>query len=319
MRKLLKIVGWTFGVILALLAVVVAHANYRIRQTEVLTIDQTATGRLLTVQGHELHVRTLGNFADRAAPPLLLVHGFAISGHTTFLPWAQDTLAPHRALILADMLGYGYSERVTTPGEHYTVKSHARDLALLLDELGVQQVDVVGHSWGGVIVSQLARDYPQRVRRLVIVDGGFFIYATGSPLERITDLPLGIGDAVIWHALTGGPKSITNLICNGRPNCELLPPANIAGSIEAHRATMHTSRSTTGIADLESHLAELRTPTLVVWGADDRITPVSNGERLAREIPGAKLVVVKDAWHMPWLNQPAETAKSILAFLDEGN
>src|SRR5687768_5729261 len=105
MRKLLKIVGWTFGVILALLAMVVAHANYRIRQAEVLTIDETATGRLLTVQGHKLHVRTIGDFADRAAPPLLLVHGFVISGHATFLPWAQDTLAPHRALILADMLG----------------------------------------------------------------------------------------------------------------------------------------------------------------------------------------------------------------------
>jgi pimeloyl-ACP methyl ester carboxylesterase len=316
MRKFLRVIAWTFGLIAALLTVLVAHANYRIRQQEVLTIDRTATGRLLTLQGHRLHVRTMGDVNAAAGhPPLLLLHGFAISGHTTFLPWAQQKLAPHRALILPDMLGYGYSERMTTPGEHYTVKSHARDLALLLDELGVRQADVVGHSWGGVIVAQFARDYPERVRRLVIVDGGFYIYATGSPLETITDLPLGIGDAVIWHALTGGPKSMTNLICNGRPNCELVPPANIAGSIEAHRATIHTSRSTTGIADLEAHLAEVRTPTLVLWGAGDRISPVANGERLAREIPGARLEVVREAWHMPWLNQPDETARRILAFL----
>jgi pimeloyl-ACP methyl ester carboxylesterase len=316
MRKLLRIVGWTFGVILTLLAILVAHANYRIRQVEVLTIDQAATGRLLSVQGHELHVRTIGDIADQSTPPLLLVHGFAIAGHTTFLPWAQETLAPRRALILADMLGYGYSERVATAGEHYTVRSHARDLALLLDELGVQRVDVVGHSWGGVIVAQLARDYPRRVGRLVIVDGGFFVYATGSPLETITDLPLGIGDAVIWHALTGGPRSMNYHICGDRPTCELYPPANIAGSIESQRATMRTSRSTPGIADLEAHLGEVRTPTLILWGSGDRITPVSNGERLAREIPGAKLVVVKDAWHMPWLNQPAETARAILAFTE---
>jgi pimeloyl-ACP methyl ester carboxylesterase len=85
---------------------------------------------------------------------------------------------------------------------------------------------------------------------------------------------------------------------------------------EAQRMTMRTSRTTTGIAGIESHLSEIRVPTLVLWGSGDRITPVSNGERLAREIPGARLEVVKEAWHMPWLNQPAETAQRILGFLD---
>lgn len=315
MRKFLKITGWTFGIILVLLAVLVAHANWRMGRQEVLTIDATATGRLLKLGGHTLHARTIGDISDPAAPPLLLVHGFAISGHTTYLPWAQQQLAPHRALILADMLGYGYSERVATPGEHYTVRSHARDLVRLLDALGVKQVDVAGHSWGGVIVSQFAREYPERVRRLVIIDGGFFVYSKGSPLENVTDLPLGIGDAVIWHALTGGPKSLCKLICNGRPDCELLPPADIAGSVEAQRATMRTSRTTTGIADIESHLSEIHVPTLVLWGAGDTIAPLPNGERLAREIPGAQLVVVPEAWHMPWLNQPETTAKAILEFV----
>jgi pimeloyl-ACP methyl ester carboxylesterase len=317
-RKLLKILGWIFGILALLIAGCVAHANYRISKDEVNAIDAEAPGRYFTVQGHRLHVRVLGDVkTDPTGVPLMMVHGFALSGHTTFLPWANDELAPKRSLILPDNLGYGFSERITTPGEYYTLKSYARDLAGILDALGIEKVDLAGHSWGGMMAAQFAQDYPARVRKLVIIDGSFF-FPKSSPLEGMIHFPLGIGRAVTWHALAGGPKSYVGLICSMQgEKCEGAATTRIKDTTPALQAAMQTSR-TLGSDDmdaLESSVGRIATPTLVLWGSEDRIVPLSTAKRLAKELPSARLAVVENARHMPWLEEPKETARQLLDYL----
>ena len=315
MRRLLRILGWTFGLLALAIGGCVAHANYRIAHDEVLAIDAQAPGQFFTVQGHRLHVRVLGDLSNlHGELPLLLIHGFALPGHETFMPWAREELAKHRTMILPDMLGYGFSERVTTPGDYFTLQSYSRDLAGVLDAVGVQQVDVAGHSWGGMIASQFAMDHPERVHRLVLIDAGFFL-PKSSPLEKVIHLPLGIGRAVTWHALGDGPFSYVKRMCQQRRDCELVPPTHIEGSTETLQAMIHTSRHSAQIATLESSLDRIRTPTLVLWGAQDRIAPLSNAQRLTHILPAARYVVIEDAWHMPWLEEPAATAKPLLEFL----
>lgn len=315
MRKLLRILGWTFGLLALVIGGCVAHANYRISHDEVQAIDAQAPGQFITVQGHRLHVRVLGDLGDlHGERPLLLIHGFALSGQETFMPWARVELAPHRTLILVDMLGYGFSERIPVPGDYFTLRSYSRDLAGILDALGVQQVDVAGHSWGGNIAAQFTLDHPDRVRKLVLVDAGFFMPGT-SPLESVIHLPLGIGRAVTWHALGDGPFSYTKLICRKRRDCELVPPTHVKDSTPTLQAMIYTSRHSTQLAELESSLGKIHTPTLVLWGAQDQITPLENARRLARALPAARYVVIEDAWHMPWLEEPAETAGPLLEFL----
>jgi pimeloyl-ACP methyl ester carboxylesterase len=315
MRKFLRILGWTFGTIALLIGGCVAHANYRIAHDEVRRFDAQAPGRFVTVQGHRLHVRVLGDLSDLHGDlPLLLIHGFALPGHETFMPWAREELAPHRTLIMVDMLGYGFSERIVTPGEHYTLHSYSRDLAGVLDALDVRQADVAGHSWGGMIASQFALDHPDRVHRLVLIDAGFFL-PKSSPLEKLIHLPLGIGRAVTWHALGDGPFGYVKLMCQRRRDCELVPPTHIRGSSEALQATIYTSRHSNQIDELESSLGRIRTPTLVLWGAQDQIVPQSTAQRLTQILPAARYVVVEDAWHMPWREEPAETAEPLLEFL----
>jgi 2-hydroxy-6-oxonona-2,4-dienedioate hydrolase len=314
-RKLLKIALWTFGIILALIIAVLAYGNYRISKDEVNAFDAAAPGRYLTVQGHRLHVRTFGDSAaDPTGAPLMLVHGFLLSGHTSFLPWARDELAPKRSLILPDTLGYGFSERIPAPGEHYTLQSYARDLAGILDALGIEKVDLAGHSWGGVIVAQFAHDYPNRLRRLVIMDGGFF-FPEPTAIEKIVQLPLGIGRGVAWQMLAGGPASYSSLICRRQPHCEGAPTLRIKDSTDTLRAMMYTSRTTNGMKDLDAELAHIATPTLVLWGDNDPIIPLETGRRLARVLPSARLVVIKDALHAPWFQEPKETARQLLDYL----
>ena len=104
----------------------------------------------------------------------MVIHGFIVSGHESLMPWAADKLS-ERALILPDLMGYGYSGRDTKPGDWSTPKSHARYLAAMLDHLGVAKVDIVGHSYGSAIAAQFALDYPQRVRRIVFMSPGLYI------------------------------------------------------------------------------------------------------------------------------------------------
>jgi pimeloyl-ACP methyl ester carboxylesterase len=315
MKKLLRILGWTVGALLFLIVIFLAHANYRVSNDEVDAFDARAPGRYFSVQGHRLHAQTFGDLtADPTGAPLVLVHGFLLSGHTYLLPWARAELAPKRSLILPDSLGYGFSERVTNPGEHYTLESYARDLAGILDALGIDKVDLAGHSWGGVLVTQFARDYPQRVRRLVIIDGAFF-FPEPKVIETIIQMPLGIGRGVAWHLVAGGPVSYSSLVCRRQPACEGAPTMRIRDSTEALRAAMYTSRTTDGMKVIDAELGRIATPTLVLWGENDPIVPLTTGERLVRELPSARLIVIKNALHAPWLQEPEATAKQLLDFL----
>ncbi len=169
MRKLLlKLAAGTVLVLIAVALGVVLHANFRISKDEVLEIGTNASGRILSVNGHRWHVAIRGNAVDPARPPILLIHGFIVPGHESLLPWAES-LATKRTLILPDLLGYGYSERILEPGSHFTARSYAAGLANILDQLGVARVDVVGHSYGGAIAARLALDYPDRVRRVIFM------------------------------------------------------------------------------------------------------------------------------------------------------
>ncbi len=305
-----------------LLIGLVIQANVAISNHETLTPEAAtpeaaahetnAPGRFVTVEGHRLHVATLGDInADPSGAPLLLIHGFAPPGHTTFFPWAEK-LAAKRALILPDLLGYGFSERVTTPGLYYSQKAQAAAIAAMLDDLGVAQVDVVGHSYGGVIAAQFAVDYPQRVRRIIFMDAA--IYLRPSPItEAIIQLPLGIGRAVAWHAFGGGPFSILN--CAGQPGCVWTLPTKSKGTIDAVRASMSSHRRYTEGAVGPDDVTKIKAPALVLWGADDVLVPVTDGQRLALvlKVPFASIA---DARHMPYRQQPDKVAAWVLDFLN---
>ena len=205
------------GAVLLLAGIVIAaivHANLQIARLETRTPDEGAPGRMLTVDGHRWHVVVDGDpVQDPTGAPILLVHGFAVAGLQTFEPWASEQLHG-RSLILPDLLGYGHSERIPKAGPWYSVQAYADALVQLLDQLGVQQVDLVSHSFGGSVALRFALDHPERVRRIVFISAA--IYVEPSAAEGIVQLPLGIGRAVTWHAFGAGPWSINVLGCRDR-------------------------------------------------------------------------------------------------------
>ena len=114
----------------------------------------------------ELRVRYLDWGGD--SPPVVALHGLASSGH-----W-YDLLAPHLSsdyrIIAPDQRGHG---KTTQAGSGYDWPTLAADIAGLMDRVGIQRTAVMGHSWGGHVASYLAANNPERVSRLVMIDGGF--------------------------------------------------------------------------------------------------------------------------------------------------
>lgn len=176
MKRVVKVFGWLLGFILLVVAGVIAQANYSIGKYETEDLAVRAPGRYLTIEGRQQHFVTVGDIhADPTGAPILMIHGFIISGQAELQPWASDNLGAHRSLILPDLMGFGFSQRDPKPGEWSSPRSHARYLAGLLDQLGVEQVDLLGHSYGGAISARFALDYPQRVRKVVYLNPGLYL------------------------------------------------------------------------------------------------------------------------------------------------
>ena len=306
---ILLIAGWTWS------------TNQQIAASETTQISNAAPGQLIEINGHVQHVQFAGLPMDEdpTGAPLLLLHGFGPEGNYT---WSRllPLLSTERSLIMPELMGMGYSERILEPSDAYTHQGRSRDLAELLDQLEIEQVDLVGASYGGGVSAQFALDYPERVRKLVFLDAQVF-GTGGGVFEAMGNLPLGIGRSLTWFALGMGPVSQQMLTggCMAEGFCptetemaERNGRASVVGTTDALRAMSNTAVSTR----LPDDLPQISQPTLVIWGENDAIIPPEQGVQLSQTIPNAQLEMISDAGHSPHMDQPEITAEKLLAFLN---
>ena len=312
MKRGLKFLAWLMAIIVAALAGLVAHANYLIGKYETDAIEAHAPGRFVTVEGRKQHFLTVGDVqADPTGAPLMIIHGFIASGHAELMPWAAEKLGAKRALILPDLMGYGFSQRDTTPGKWSAPASHARYLAQMLDQLGIEKVDLAGHSYGGAMAARFALDYPDRVRKVIYLNPG--LYLPKSKAEYIIDMPLGVGRALTYHFLGNGPYAFPARVCGRNPGCGAAWPARIKDTTETLRAMMYFNRHSPVLEELYADISKLHTPGLILWGQNDVFLPFATAERFAKD-SGAILEVMPNASHLVWLDKPDEVARRMLDF-----
>jgi len=142
--------------------------------------------REVAANGTTLHVRSGGS-----GPAVVLLHGYGETGDM-WVAMAAD-LARDHTVIVPDLRGLGLSSK---PAGGFDKKTQARDVSGLMDAFGLQQADVVAHDIGNMVAFQFAAQFPQRVRRLVLIDAP--VPGVG-PWEEILKNPL------LWHFRFGGP------------------------------------------------------------------------------------------------------------------
>lgn len=218
------------------------------------------------------------------APPVILSPG--LGGSAAY--WADnlDALAEHHRVILYDHRGTGRSDRALPPD--LKVADMADDVLALMDGLGLASASLVGHAAGGVIGLAIALSAPDRIDRLVVVNG----FSRPDPhflrcLEARLNLLRGSGVAAFVRAQ---PIFLYPARWISENSARL--DAEEAGQIEHFQGAGNVEARIAALAafDVDARLDEIRTPTLLVAAEDDMLVPASCSERLAGGLPNATLV-----------------------------
>lgn len=240
--------------------------------------------------------------------PLLLLNG--IGAHIDMWGPLERRLGG-RELIAFDAPGTGDSPRPSRPLRMGGIATIVRDL---IDALGHDQVDLLGVSFGGALAQQVAKDHPQRVRRLVLcaTSAGF----VGVPPKPLPALFL-LSPARYYHPalfrfmlprIVGGKTAREPHVLAAQAGPRLSRPPDLLG----YALQIYATSGWTSIHWLHT----LHQPTLVVAGEDDRAIPLANARLLARRIPDARLHVVADGGHLFVLDEPENVTGVIEDFLD---
>jgi pimeloyl-ACP methyl ester carboxylesterase len=242
---------------------------------------------------------------DSSRLPLVLVHGHPFD-RTMWRPQIA-AFSPERRVIAPDLRGYGASPVVpgVTP-----LGVFADDIAALLDDLGVDGFVLGGLSMGGQIVMECYRRFPGRIRGLVLADT---FPAAETPQGRKARGETA--DRLLREGMRGYADEVLH---------RMVAPYADAG-VAAHVHRMMTATDPRGAAaalrgraerpDYRELLTRVPVPALVVVGADDTYTPVSDAEAMRAALPDATLRIIESAAHLPNLERPAEFDEALAAFL----
>jgi pimeloyl-ACP methyl ester carboxylesterase len=269
-----------------------------------------------------LHGRAVSYVEAGSGPLLLLIHGMA-GNHQTWQP-VIEPLAREHTVLAPDLPGHGASH---AGGGDYSLGSLAAGLRDLLIALGHDRATLVGHSLGGGIAMQFAYQFPQDTERLALVSSGG-LGREVSPVLRAAALP----GAKAFIAATAGPASTAgSALARGLSAVGLRPSAEVAELARGYASLADGRRRAAFLATLRAVVntdgqrvaAEDRLyltdgiPTLIIWGRNDGIIPLSHGERAAEAIPGCRLEIFEAAGHMPQLEEPARFVAVLERFVAE--
>ncbi|KIZ15471.1 alpha/beta fold hydrolase [Streptomyces natalensis] len=244
---------------------------------------------------------------------LVLIHGHPFN-RTMWNPQIAYARQVGWRVIAPDLRGYGDSTDTPPPAPGKTrLETFAQDIIGLLDTLGVGRFVLGGLSMGGQIVMECHRQFPDRIRALLLADT-FAAADTdeGRALRRTTAERL-LREGMAGYAQEVLPKMITPANVHAQPAVarhvlDMMRGTSPEGAAAALRGRAER-RDYTGL------LRQIEVPTLVVVGEEDAFTPVSDARVIAEHVPGATLKVVAQAGHLPNLERPAEFNAALGEFL----
>ena len=260
-------------------------------------------------------------WAEGTGSPVVLVHGFGASVEI----WSAviTALAPRHRVFALDLLGAGRT------GKPKTAALGPRDLAdfvlSFMDALGIDRAALVGHSMGGGVALELTLGRPERVHPLVL------IATTGlgrdlMPSLRLATLPV-LGRLMTRPTPSIAGNFLRKCVCDESVVTDELvggfaEMGRLPGSQDAMLRQLRTAATAGGwrqaiYEPVVERLPSVETPTLLVWGRQDRIVPFAHSQVALSRIPNARLHAFDPCGHLVQLERPGEFEAVLLQFLDE--
>ncbi|MER7015264.1 alpha/beta fold hydrolase [Saccharopolyspora sp. NPDC000359] len=254
-------------------------------------------------------------------PPLLMLHGSGpgVTGWRNFrgnLP----VFAQHFRCLVLEFPGFGVSDPT---GAHPMVA--APDAVVrFLDGLGLEQVDVIGNSMGGIVATRFAISHPERVRRMVTIGGMGRAIFSPSPGEGINLLVEFTEDPtrerlVAWlNSMVHDRSLVTEELVEERW-AQATEPSTLASARKMYGGeALRAAAAAAAKSDEPPYWAVLhkvRAKTLITWGRDDRVSPVDMALLPMRTIPDAEVHIFPDCGHWAMIEQKEAWESAVLAFL----
>lgn len=281
-----------------------------------------AFGRQVHLPGSKLNLFVY-EMGDPAAPPVLLIHG--LGGEADTWRHLMPDLAAHYHLLAPDLPGCG---RSSEPARACDIPCLQRVLLELLDALGITAAGLIGHSMGAVIAHAIARDTPSRAAWLVLI-GGSLVHRVTRADPRTALMVVPVLGEWLYNQRRRDPQEAFRSLDPYYNDLDHLPELDRAYLFQRvnERVWSDTQRSNYLASlrslvrwtprqqrDLPARLARLTAPTLAIWGENDRINALANGQALPELQPEARLVVVSDGGHNVHQEDPAAVLDAIARF-----
>lgn len=271
----------------------------------------TTHDKFLTVYGQKIHYVEVGK-----GPVVILLHN--LGGDLSDWDKNRDVLAQKYRVIAFDQIGAGQSDK---PSINYRPATWVDFLLGVYKGLKINSASLVGHSMGGAVAASFALAHPEKVERLVLLSAGY-----GYAIPEVSD-PYQFGHVPGTLQLLN-PSTLEqmqqSLALAFYERQAYVSDAAIdqafAGSLLGAYAQQRFIESFIRYEDVLDHkLGGIRQPTLIIWGREDRWTPLALGERFKRDIPGSKLLVIDRCGHFANVEQADQFNAAVMEFLSGAN
>jgi pimeloyl-ACP methyl ester carboxylesterase len=268
-----------------------------------------ANSQFTEVDGMNVHYRINGT-----GQPLVLVHGTGASLHT----WERwtDILEKDFQVISVDMPAFGLTG--PSPTRDYSLENYAKFLDAFLTKIGVDTFHLAGNSLGGAISWKYASMFPDKVKKMVLIDASGYPFNKNLPLAfRMAKNPI-LGKVLL--KITPKPlfwKSIREVYYND----DLITEELIERYYELYLREGNRQAFIDRVRNIEyndaSPIKTIKNPTLIMWGADDEWIPVGLAEQFKKDLINSQLIIYKETGHVPMEEIPEVTAEDARKFLLE--
>jgi pimeloyl-ACP methyl ester carboxylesterase len=257
---------------------------------------------VVVIDEQVVHYETFGR-----GRPILFLHGW-LGSWRYWLP-TMEVVSQHYRTYSFDFWGFGDSQKRGSDTRP-SIQAYSDQVIRFLDEMGIEQVPVVGHSMGGMVALKTAIRYPNRITRVAAV-GAPIVGTSLSFLLKLTDHP------AISRAMSRVPF-VTRMLFRwflgntDDPTYSEILDDSVKPKAESVRGSVASMMRT----DLRPELDQLRVPTLIIHGAcDDIVNPNQADIFLERSLPNVQVLVRAESRHFPFLDEPQTFNKVLLSFL----
>jgi pimeloyl-ACP methyl ester carboxylesterase len=268
-------------------------------------MGKTYLERWIKAGGVKTHYLTSGN-----GEPVILLHGGG-AGVSAVHNW-QDSMGPLAeagfSVYAPEVVGFGLTDK---PEEGDTVDAKVQHVKDFIDSLCLERFRLVGNSMGGVISLRIGADWAERVESIVLMGSPGVRFVPPPELRQLfAYTPSREKMKAMVETFCYDPSVVNDEMIELRYQMSLLP-----GAQESYERLMRGMSNTQGGAmNMEAQLPEINTPTLLIWGKQDKIVPLELGETMVKLLPNARLEVIDKCGHWVQIEHSQTFNKMVIDF-----